>query len=79
MWDWLKNVDNRDILKMAAGAFAAIVVAVWAVLTFAVDRHPSVSVTAGAGGMAAGRDISGNNTLTSQPAPPPPAASPNPK
>jgi hypothetical protein len=77
IWNWLKDDKNRDILKMTAAGLAAIVAAAWGVLTFVVDHHPPTRVTSGAGGIAAGRDISGN-TITLAPAPPTatPAAKP---
>jgi hypothetical protein len=80
---WLRDDKNRDILKMTAAGLAALVAAGWAVVTFVVAQHPSgAGVVAGPGGIAAGRDISGN-TITLAPAPagsappaPPAAASP---
>lgn len=63
IWNWLKDDKNRDILKMTAASLGAVVAATWAVLTFVVDHHQSTSVTSGAGGMAAGHDISGNTIM----------------
>ena len=65
IWNWLKNAKNRDILKMTAAGLAAVVAAAWAFLTFVVDHHPSASVTSGAGGLAAGHDISGSTIIVS--------------
>jgi hypothetical protein len=77
IWNWLKDDKNRDVLKMTAAGLAAVVAAAWAVLTLVVDHHPSTSVTSGAGGMAAGHDISGNTiTLAPPPGTAPPATTP---
>jgi hypothetical protein len=49
IWNLLKDDKNRDVLKMTAAGLAAVVTAVWAVLTFVVDHDPPASVTSGAG------------------------------
>jgi len=56
IWNWLNNDKNRNILKIAAAAsVAAILAVVWAALTFAVDHHsPPNNVV----------DASGNTTIT---------------
>ena len=57
IWHWLKDDKNRDILKITAAGLAAIVAAGWTVLTFVVDHHPAVNVTAGQDSVAVGGDI----------------------
>jgi hypothetical protein len=64
IWKWIKDDKNRDILKLSGAGLAAIVAAVWAVLTFAVGDHAAPSASAGPGGIAAGHDISGNTITT---------------
>jgi hypothetical protein len=66
IWDWLRDDRNRDVVKMTAAGLAAVVAATWAMLTFVVDHHPPASITSGAGGIAAGHDISAN-TITLAP------------
>jgi hypothetical protein len=68
IWKWLKDDANRDIIKMGAATLAAIIAGTWAVLTFVVDRHASPRVSAAPGGVAAGRDISGNTITQVTPA-----------
>ena len=78
IWNWLKDDKNRDVIKMTGAGLAALAAAGWAVLTFVVDRSPPPSVTAGAGGVAAGRDMSGNTINVGTPSGPvtPPVAKP---
>jgi hypothetical protein len=61
-WRWIKNDANRDLVKMGAAALAAVVAAVWAVLTFAVDHHakPTPTIAADHGSIAAGHDANNN-------------------
>ena len=78
IWNWLKDDRNRDVVKMTAAGLAAVVAAAWAILTLVVDHHPRASITSGAGGIAAGHDISGNTITLARPggAAAPPATSP---
>jgi hypothetical protein len=76
IWNWLKDNENRDVLKMTAAGLAAVVAAGWTVLTFVVDHHPSANVMSGAGGIAAGHDISGNTITLAPPVGTPPLATP---
>jgi hypothetical protein len=71
-WTWLRDDKNREIIKMTAAGLAAIAAGSWAVLTFVADRTPSATITAGTGGLAAGRDISNNTITQTQPAIKPP-------
>jgi hypothetical protein len=72
-----KNDANRDLVKMGAAALAAVVAAVWAVLTFTVDRHakPTPAVSADHGSIAAGHDAN-NNTINGAVAPVSPGTKP---
>jgi hypothetical protein len=66
IWKWIRDDVNRDMVRMGAAAFAAIVAGTWAVLTFAVDHHPpsTTSVSASNGSVAAGHDVT-NATIRS--------------
>ncbi len=74
---WLRNDANRDLVKMSAAALAAVVAAVWAVLTFAVDHHakPTPPIAADHGSIAAGHDAS-NNIINGAVAPVSPGTKP---
>lgn len=71
LWSWLKSPDNRDIVKMAAGGLAALVVGAWGIYTFKAAHSSGQRVSATSGGVAAGRDASNNVVSMTSAAPAP--------
>ena len=77
LWRWIRNDANRDLVKMGAAGLAAIIAAVWAVLTFAVDHHakPTPTISADHSSIAAGHDAN-NNIINGAAAPVSPGTKP---
>jgi hypothetical protein len=61
LWDFLQHDANRSVLAWLGGGLVIVLGGVWAVVKF-LSRKPQVS--ADRGGIAAGRDISGNTITT---------------
>ena len=63
-WSFLREPANRDVLAWIGGGIVVVVGGVWAVVKFFAKTEggggAAPSVSADRGGVAAGRDMSGN-------------------
>jgi hypothetical protein len=64
VWASLKDPANREILGWIGGGIIVVVSGLWAGIKFLSKKEPRPSAQAANGGVAAGRDMIGNQIDT---------------